>query len=301
MSVVLGTIHFMTRCTRFHRDGTACTNVTEYLDGWCRQDDCAGFVRPNTSAAPETHGSPRGTDTHIRASPVEITDVTLDEIPGVHVTTRAVDSFRFHHGGSARSAEVQLRSMLEDFLVKSASSTSANGFVRLSRQGYDLVLSPDRTAITAYSTVHRERTWEQVKSHVPSRFRRHIPRRPSAVPRREPGEPVPPERFADVFDASEVYLTARVQRSFAKIEGLLEAPDEELHAAVRSCAAQLPAGIVTRRADGLFEVEHAGRIWLVTPDCRTLIGVKPVRTQDSTERSVVEIPRSATAPRAERL
>ncbi|MEZ5151905.1 hypothetical protein [Rhodococcus zopfii] len=81
-------------------------------------------------------------------------------------------------------------------------------------------------------------------------------------------------RFADALDASELYLTVRVRQSFAKISGMLESSDEEVHAAIRSCAAQLPAGTVTQRANGLFEAEHAERLWLVTPDCRTVTGVK---------------------------
>ncbi|MGV5049871.1 hypothetical protein [Rhodococcus pyridinivorans] len=32
-----------------------------------------------------------------------------------------------------------------------------------------------------------------------------------------------------------------------------------------------------QREDGVFEIEHSARIWLVSPDCRTLIGVKTRR------------------------
>ncbi|WP_349536597.1 hypothetical protein [Rhodococcus rhodochrous] len=185
---------------------------------------------------------------------------------------RAVDSFRFHHGGDQRSAEAQLRSMLEDFLLKSASTVSASGYVRLSRQGYSLVLSPDRTAITGYSTVHRERTWEQVKNKVPSRFHRSPTRTSNHAP--EAGPPVPVDQFAEVFDAATVHLTGRVQKSYAKLTDMVESSDAELHAALRADAVQLSTGTVTEREDGLFEIEHAARTWLVSPDCRTLIGVK---------------------------
>ncbi|WP_072815942.1 hypothetical protein [Rhodococcus zopfii] len=269
----------MPRCTRFHLDGTACTNTTTHVDNWCRQDDCPGFTRPDPSSAPVTFGAPRGTDTHIHNTAEMTTDMDLDDVPMVHVSIRAADSFRFHHGGDQRSAEVQLRNMLEDFLLKSARKLSATGYLSLARQGYEVVLSPDRSSITAYSTVHRERTWEQVKSGVPSRVRRfHSPRQP-AVPR-EMGPPVPLDRFAVVFDASEVHLTARVIRSYAKLCGLPAPVDDDLDTAIRACAAKLPAGIITQRDDGMFEVEQAERIWLINPDCRTLIGVKSARPTD---------------------
>ncbi|MGW4018269.1 hypothetical protein ACWECW_18385 [Rhodococcus ruber] len=265
----------MIRCTRFHRDGAACTHTTDHVDGWCRHPDCPGFVRPDTSRAPTTHGAPRGAATHLRASPAVPVGLAIDDIPTVHVTAWAVDSFRFHHGGDRRSAEAQLRAMLEDFLLTSARQLSPTGFVRLSRQGYALVLSPDHGAITAYSTVHRERTWEQIKHGIPSRFPRHRPPRPSSESPREAGPAVPLAEFADVFDAAALYLTARVQRSYAKISNLLDASDEDLDAAIRASAAHLPSGTIVQREDGLFEVEHAECIWLVAPDCQALIGVKP--------------------------
>lgn len=281
MSVLSRTLPGMQRCARFRRDGTKCTHITEHADGWCRQVDCPGFVRPDPSKAPETFGSPRGTDKHVRASSGGKIDLGVDEVPDVHVTMRAIDSFRFHHGGDRRSAEVQLRAMLEDFLLKSASAVSASGFVRLSRQGYDLVVSPDHSAVTGYSTVHRERTWEQFKSKVPSRFRRRPGERASPGPPPEPGPPVPLARFAEAFDADRLHPTGRVQRSFARLSGMTDDSDEDLLSALIRCAARLVDGTVTQREDGLFEVEEAGLIWLVTEDCRTLVGVKALRARDS--------------------
>lgn len=262
----------MNRCTRFHRDGTACTNPTDHVDGWCRQDGCPGFVRRAPATAPEFVGAPRGAARHVRTSRATDTDLDLDELLDIRITMRAVDSFRFHHGGDQRSAEAQMRNMLEDFLLKSSRMISASGYVRLSRQGYNLVLSPDRTAVTGYFTVHRERTWEQVKNKVPSRFHRAPTRTPVHAP--ETGPPVPVEQFAEIFDAKTVHLTSRVQRSYARLAGMVEASDLELHTAIRADAAQLPTGTLVQRPDGLFEIERAARIWLISPDCRKLIGVK---------------------------
>jgi len=120
--------------------------------------------------------------------------------------------------------------------------------------------------------VHRERTWEQVKNKVPSRFHRFPTRTSMHAP--EAGPPVPVDQFAEVFDTETVHLTGRVQKSYAKLTGLVESSDAELHTAIRAEATQLSTGTVTQREDGLFEIEHIARIWLVGPDCRTLIGVK---------------------------
>jgi hypothetical protein len=89
----------------------------------------------------------------------------------VRITTRAVDSFRFHHGGGITSAETQLRAMLEDFLLKSVQERTTSGYLKLFRKGFALVMSPGLDAVTGYSSLHRERTWEQVKAGVPSRIR----------------------------------------------------------------------------------------------------------------------------------
>lgn len=200
----------MTRCTRFHCDGTACTYTTDHVDDWC-------------------------------------------------------------------SAQAQLCTMLEDFLLTSARQLSPTGFVRLSRQGYTLVLSPDHSAITAYSTVHRERTWDQVKHGIPSRFHRHQPRRPSSETPRQTEPVVPLTGFADAFDQATLHLTARVQRSCAKIGGLLHVSDAHLDA-THSRLRRAPPQRHHRAAGGRTIRGRARRaVWLVGPDCRALIGVKPVR------------------------
>jgi hypothetical protein len=110
----------------------------------------------------------------------------------VHVTQRAVESFRYHHGGSDTQARLHLHSMLEDFTLQSVHTTVRGGFVVLSRAGYRVVLSPDLNAITGYSTLHQERTWSQVRTGVASRIsRRHrrAPKRPPTPGQLEALEP----------------------------------------------------------------------------------------------------------------
>jgi hypothetical protein len=265
----------MKSCTRFREDGTACTTVTEFADGWCRQPGCAGFQRPNPAQSPASKASPRGTAAHVKKTgALPVGAVSVEDIPTVGVARRALDSFRSHHGGGEVEAEVQLRAMLEDFLLKSARSVSKGGFLRLCRDGYDLNLSPDRETITAYSTAHRERTWEQVKAGVKSRYQRHgLARQPSG-PAPEPGPAVDLSDFGATFSSATVHLTARARNAYAKIAGMGWVPDEELDTAIRVTAISLGSGSVVKRDDGCFEVTLADWIWLVSPDCRSLVGVK---------------------------
>ena len=111
-----------------------------------------------------------------------------------------------------------------------------------------------------------------MKNKVPSRFHRAPTHTSVHAP--EAGPPVPVEQFAEILDAKTVHLTSRVQRSYARLAGMVESSDLELHTAIRADAAQLPTGTIVQRPDGLFEFERAARIWLISPDCRRLIGVK---------------------------
>lgn len=267
----------MAVCTRFRRDGARCTNWTEYFDGWCREGGCDGFLRAEQSGAPESVGVPHGTAKHIRMSQDSpIGDVSVEDVHDIRVTVRAMDSFRYHHGGDERAAEIQLRNMLEDFVLKSAHRPTGSGYLRLSRSGFDIVLSPDRGTITGYSTIHRERTWEQVKSGVKSRFKNGSA---STAPRPEAGPPVSMPDFADTFDPASVHLTARVRQSYAQIAdaqngGSPKTSHTELEAAIREAVGKWKSGTVDHLDDGPFEIEINGRYWLTSPDCRVLIGVR---------------------------
>ncbi len=268
----------MRQCTRFRRDGSPCPNETDYADGWCRSPECPGFKRPEQDWGPESLGAPHGTAKHIRESgDMAVGDLDIDDVEVIRVSRTALDSFRFHHGGDAIAAEVELRSMLEDFLVQSAKQTSRSDYLRLARQGFQLILSPHRDVITGYSTIHRERTWSQVKSGVRSRFKRR-PNPQLHVPTREQGPPVDIGGFRATWDASSAHLTVRVKRSYASIAELRAATPDELEAAIRSAAADLGEAAVQQRQDGLFEVTLAGQDWLVAPDAQSLIGVRATRT-----------------------
>ncbi|WP_349536540.1 hypothetical protein [Rhodococcus rhodochrous] len=90
-----------------------------------------------------------------------------------------------------------------------------------------------------------------------------------------------------MFDAATVHLTGRFQRSYARLADMVESSDLELHTAIRADAAQLPTGTIAQRPDGLFEIEHAARMWLVSPDCRKLIGVKAHQRPQPVEPSTL--------------
>jgi hypothetical protein len=185
-----------------------------------------------------------------------------------------LDSFRYHHGGAQTEAEIQLRGMLKDFLLRSARRVSQTGYLVLSREGYELTLSPARDTITGYSTIHRERTWEQVKTGVKSRFKGHGKTREATGPAPEAGPPLQLEQFPNAFDPASVHLTGRVRGSYAKLAGLSWASDEELDGHIREAASHIRQGKVARRGDGMFEIAAADRTWLVSADCQSLVGVK---------------------------
>ena len=80
-------------------------------------------MRP-TPLPDEDHinGAPRGRANHIAATRDVALALDIDEVDDVCVSQRAKDSFRYHHRGSDAEAEVQLRAMLEDFLVAAPGS-----------------------------------------------------------------------------------------------------------------------------------------------------------------------------------
>ena len=279
MSVRPAIMMAMGRCRRFRADGSACTNQTDYADGWCRETDCPGFQRSSQEAAPEApEAAHRAADASARvvSRSVSLQGLALDDVEDLTITTRAMDSFRYHHGGGAPEAEVQLRAMLEDFILGSTRHGLSNGYVKLFREGFQLVLSPHLDAVVGYSTLHRERTWEQVKAGIASRISK---RRPSQwasefAPVPEQGPPIPLDRFARAMDPDSIYLTARVRRSFSKMENLPDEWDESLDGRIRLELVRFPKGKVAQRDDGMFEVSLQGRVWLVSEDVGHLVGVK---------------------------
>ena len=272
----------MGQCSRYHSDGERCTNPTDASDGWCRQPGCGGFVRPSGDLAPESHRSMRGTARHIRETGHVPVGIDLDEVEDIRISQRAEDSFRFHHGGSAAAARSQLTAMLEDFLLKSARSFR-DGYAHLARAGFHLSLSPDLSTVVGYSTAHRERTWEQVKAGVPSRFPKVRRASPSPHRRTPSGEQHPsgpvldPAAVGAAVDPATIHLTGLIRTNFARFAGLRQASDEELDAVLRSRLGALASGELGAPREFGVEILAGGLRWIISADARMAINVGRLR------------------------
>jgi hypothetical protein len=270
------------QCARYRRNGEPCPNTTAASDGWCRAPGCPGYVRPRATRDADADGGPGpgrpifGTRRHVEATrDIEI-GLEIDEIDTVRISRRARDAYLEHHLGTESGAEVALRSMLEDFLLAGARAVSPAGYVTLARDGYLLMLDPELTTVVGYDTVHRERTWEQVKAGVPSRYRRRAPKRPPALgPRARPGPPVPAEKLAGSVDPRRIHLASRALTSFDRIRGLSNLDDAALDAAVRAALGDALTRAVPgpRRDSHVTELVADGLSWLVTHDGRTLVAI----------------------------
>ncbi|MBM6401375.1 hypothetical protein [Phycicoccus sonneratiae] len=206
--------------------------------------------------------------------------VGIDEVEDVRVSLTARESFRFHHGGSDAEAEQQLRMMLEDFILKCARDVHRNGYIGLSRQGYELTIAPSMTVITNYSTVHKERTWEQVKAGVRSRFGHTA--RASRGPRPEEGPELPAAAVVATLDPVTAFLTSRTLNAFAKLHGLKHVDDASLEAAIREALsiAMVSGSIGNNDGDTVVAVLHGDFTWLLSKDARAVVGVRRTRPTD---------------------
>jgi hypothetical protein len=284
----------MRRCNRFRRDGSACTNQTDNADGWCRKPNCPGFTQ--SDPPPPLTPGPAAPDASVRQIPetqhLTPGDFTIDDVGDIDVSRRAIDQFRSRHGGGVREAELQLRNMLEDFVVLSAPWKSRNGRLVVTWRGYSLVLTPTGDEINSYSTNHRERTWEQVKTGVPSRVSAKSRRGPSgSLP--EQGHNVELADFPAAFNPATVHLTALARIRYEKIAALESASDEELDTAIRAALTESNPGNVTRLDNACFEIAAANRIWIVSPDCQMIRTVKNATPEDP--------PAAVAHPTTERL
>ena len=270
--------HPVRTCARYRRDGSRCRNEASHVDGWCRQPGCDGFIRSRAEIAPESIGAPIGTSRHIQETGGTPLPADVSDARSVRVSQRALDSFRFHHGGDEAVARESLRAMLDEFLVLSARSGD-DSYVVLARDGYKLVLPHDLSVITAYSTIHRERTWAQLQAGIPSRFGRNRYARTSSGPQPDRAAPLPKETVAAAVDAANVHLTGRARSSFAKLNALHSVTDSELDASLRKSAESLKSGIPDDSYDGIGAVcVVAGDLrWLVRDDALVIIGVGRLR------------------------
>lgn len=259
-------------CNRYRHDGSACGNTTVNADGWCREESCPGFKRRNMQLNTRQNRPPFGTPKHIaQTGSLPVGEIDIADLPHVKVTRRATDSYQFHHGGPCDEAEVELRAMLEDFLLESARRTSGRGFLVLANSGYEIVLSPDRSALTAYRTVHRERTWFQFKTGVPSRYalakqarRRAMLEASGEAP--EFGEAIPVAGSPDVAAAAAQIDPATIHIAVTALRYHLEAhPDTTDPVAIGQRMRERLATSLCH-PELSITVVRVGELWLTTPD-----------------------------------
>ncbi|MEO3784150.1 hypothetical protein ABGB12_12515 [Actinocorallia sp. B10E7] len=104
------------------------------------------------------------------------TEALIDRIDprNVDITRTAAGHYVEHHpeatGSTHRQAREQIRELLGDMLADERTlwDVAPGGLLTAGLKGYRLVLVPNGEAVVAYSTLHRFRTWQQVKAGVPS-------------------------------------------------------------------------------------------------------------------------------------
>jgi len=160
----------MGSCNRYDVYGNQCQNLAEYADGWCRGDGCPGFLRRSPRDAPELKGRKfYGPPDEVRANRSNPANLSANPL-NIAVDAAAATMFVVHHGGTTRIAILQIREMLTDFVESAGKITTPADFLSLTMDGYRLFVNPQRNRVTGYSTTHRERTWQQIKAGIPSRF-----------------------------------------------------------------------------------------------------------------------------------
>ncbi|MBZ5733483.1 AAA family ATPase [Nocardioides sp. TRM66260-LWL] len=271
------------QCQRFHADGTRCTAITTNSDGWCRTPDCAGFF-----ARTPTYGIPAAGETidEPRLLAIEGSGDAEIFIPGtesIRITLRAASTFALHHSCSEEQANRELRAMLSDFLPVAKQRKTRTGFIAMFHQGFSLIMSPDGTALTGYNALHRDRTWEQVKTGVPSRVASK-PRNAWIDPtepirtKDEPGIAVPLAQFREVFNPASIRLTGRARAMFAEVNCL---PDqrwsEDLDRQIRNALTADGVARERRLENGMFELPTGAAVWLISSDVQAVVGYFAVK------------------------
>lgn len=160
----------MKTCQRIRVAGGICGRLTPNADAWCRHDDCSGYRAEQRPAQPDGRRIYPALVIPQKWRTDERVPLDPDEAYDIRITARAVGEFTAVHGGTAKAAEAELRSMLEDFLRVAKVGRDGGGYWMLLHKGYRCMLAPDCSAMTRYDTAHGERSWSLFKAKVPSRF-----------------------------------------------------------------------------------------------------------------------------------
>ncbi|MEU1824237.1 hypothetical protein ABZ502_17640 [Streptomyces abikoensis] len=223
------TVPPLRQCNRYGSNGTHCRNTTVRSDRWCGR--CDGFLRPDaqTSALPgeRTEHAPSQAWERTGLRPLD-----SDEAHTVAVSQKAISQFTTAHGGSRQAAEAQIRSLLEDLLIADdavvARHRELHGWRLRTRGGrFTVQLNRDASVVIAYGTVHRDRTYAQVKAGVTSRLSALHPPREKAW-------------LLDLQQALPVIVTGYAARQFAvSVLGLEKLARDNAAEVIARCADRL--------------------------------------------------------------
>jgi hypothetical protein len=276
----------LTTCRRRRADGSICANLTDYADGWCRQDGCTGFRAAIADNPPPTdepgHEDARTTAQSANVAaipwrPVAELDLPLDsdEAYDVSVTRTARENFIGIHGGTHSAAEAEIRALVEDALHHGKARALPNGRWQVAIEGYKATITSNGAAVVRYATVHRERSYAQVRAGVPSRIsaKNKLPagyrRDERQEAPREPRAPLSVEALRGI-DPSALRLSARAIRELAR-QGLAGDDDPSTRALIAPILiADLADGEITA-FEYAFLVDGATVRWKFSLDGRILV------------------------------
>jgi hypothetical protein len=190
------------------------------------------------------------------------------------VSRSAREHFIGIHGGSHAAAEAEIRALLEDALHHGKARQLPNGRWQVMTAGYQATLSADGAAVIKYATVHRERSYAQIRAGVRSRISTTT-KLPTGYQRDEqqprpstPGTPLSIESVR-LIDPSKLALTGRAIRELAR-QGLAGHDDTSTRALIASdLTTDLSAAEITTAEHGHI-VEGSAIRWKPSLDGNVL-------------------------------
>ncbi|MFJ8011670.1 UvrD-helicase domain-containing protein [Streptomyces sp. NPDC096339] len=278
-------------CTRFHNDGERCGHTTSHADGWCRKEPCGGY---RTQDPLPTNGYRRYPAVSADADRDTRLELTATQIRRLRVTASVIKSFVASHGGTNQEAEVEIRADIEEFLQRAQHAHQTDGYWLLDLDGYRFVLSSDASAVTAYQTVHAERSYAQFKAGIPSRY--------AGQQRRERELAEESGRLTDTdviraLNVASIHVNGQNVTFFAEcvpeVQGL---PQSELRAALlTSLRADLDSGAIVTGPKRLLII-GTSLTWALSLDGRAL---KFMRQHTMLDAEIRAVPKPQGAPEAD--
>lgn len=259
-------------CTRYRADGTRCDNETRQADGWCRQPGCGGFrtAEPAPIGKGGCLGVPKSGVTEARL------ELSSERVAEIRISSAACGAFVARHRGSLGEAAVELHAMLAPFLAEGRHLRTESGWL-LDLEGYRLVLDADARAVTAYMTVHSERSYAQVAAGVPSRVghqARGARRSALSPPEAEVGPGLTGDSAVRALSVDDLHITVSACIMYERLARSRSLSDEEF---IRQLREQLAADLGRGRIEWVGDrpvVEGEHYQWWMRSDGRVLMAVR---------------------------